>query len=43
MKILVGYDRSNLGKAALTLAGEWAKVFEASIEVVFVMVHAVGR
>jgi nucleotide-binding universal stress UspA family protein len=37
MKILVGYDQSNLGKEALKLARERAKSYEASIEVVFVM------
>jgi nucleotide-binding universal stress UspA family protein len=37
MKILVGYDQSNLGKEALKLARERAKAYEASIEVVFVM------
>ena len=37
MKILVGYDGSNVGKEALKLARERAKAFEASIEVVFAM------
>jgi hypothetical protein len=37
MKILVGYDQSNLGKETLTLARERANVFEANIDVVFVM------
>jgi nucleotide-binding universal stress UspA family protein len=37
MKILVGYDQSDLGKEALTLARERAEVFEASIDVVYVM------
>jgi nucleotide-binding universal stress UspA family protein len=37
MKIMVGYDGSNLGRDALKLAREWAKAYAASIEVVFVM------
>ena len=37
MKILVGYDGSNLGRDLLKLAGEWAIAYSASIEVVFVM------
>lgn len=37
MKILVGYDGSNVGKEGLKLARERAKAFEASIEVVFAM------
>jgi nucleotide-binding universal stress UspA family protein len=40
MKIMVGYDQSNLGKEALKLAREWAKAFEASIEAVFVMTQS---
>jgi nucleotide-binding universal stress UspA family protein len=34
---MVGYDGSDLGRDALKLAREWAKIFSASIEVVFVM------
>jgi nucleotide-binding universal stress UspA family protein len=37
MKIMVGYDGSDLGGDALELAREWAKAYSASIEVVFVM------
>ena len=37
MKILVGYDGSNLGRSVLNLAREWAEAYSASIEVVFVM------
>jgi nucleotide-binding universal stress UspA family protein len=37
MKILVGYDGSSQGKEALRLARERAKVYEASVEVVFSM------
>jgi nucleotide-binding universal stress UspA family protein len=37
MKILAGYDGSNLGKEVLKLARERAKAYEASIEVVFTM------
>ena len=37
MKILVGYDGSNLGKKLLELARERAKAYEASIEVVSTM------
>lgn len=37
MKILVGYDGSDLGRNALKLAREWAKAYAAGIEVVFVM------
>jgi nucleotide-binding universal stress UspA family protein len=37
MKILVGYDGSDVGKEALELARERAKSYEASIEVVFAM------
>jgi nucleotide-binding universal stress UspA family protein len=36
MKILVGYDGSDLGGNVLKQAREWAKAFAASIEVVFV-------
>lgn len=37
MKILVGYDGTNLGKEALDMARERAKAFGASIDVVFAM------
>jgi nucleotide-binding universal stress UspA family protein len=37
MKILVGYDGSNLGNDVLKLVREWAIAYSASIEVVFVM------
>ncbi|MEJ2727722.1 MAG: universal stress protein [Deltaproteobacteria bacterium] len=37
MKILVGYDGSDLGRSALNLARQWAKAYSAGVEVVFVM------
>jgi nucleotide-binding universal stress UspA family protein len=37
MKIMVGYDGSDLGRDALKLARQWAKAYAASIQVVFVM------
>jgi nucleotide-binding universal stress UspA family protein len=42
MKILVGYDRSNVGKKALELARKRGKICEASIEVVFAMAQNRG-
>jgi nucleotide-binding universal stress UspA family protein len=37
MKIMVGYDGSDLGGDVLKLARKWARGYSASIEVVFVM------
>ena len=37
MKIMVGYDGSDLGRDVLKLAREWARAYSASIEVVFAM------
>jgi nucleotide-binding universal stress UspA family protein len=38
MKILVGYDDSNVAKAALALAKKHAKTFTASVEIVTSMI-----
>jgi nucleotide-binding universal stress UspA family protein len=37
MKIMVGYDGSDLGGDALKLARKWAIAYSAGVKVVFVM------